>query len=201
MTPSARPIRSSSSAIPSSDLRSMAIERRLRPRTPPLADGMGRSTRTTSAPMSASIMAQKGPAPSPATSTMRTPRSGPPLAPNAPPVVVAIQSPLPCLTNGHTVANRPHRGQTTSCIIRGTGKGECMGSRDPVIVGIGWSDYPVVPELDAMDHHAQALRRALADCGLEKSDIDGYMCAGTGFNSNVDDAPNMAEYLQINHRW
>ena len=76
-----------------------------------------------------------------------------------------------------------------------------MGSRDPVIVGIGWSDYPVVPELDAMDHHAMALRRALADCGLEKSDIDGYMCAGTGFNSNVDDAPNMAEYLRINHRW
>ena len=76
-----------------------------------------------------------------------------------------------------------------------------MGSRDPVIVGIGWSDYPVVPELDAMDHHALALRRALADCGLEKSDIDGYMCAGTGFNSNVDDAPNMAEYLRINHRW
>ena len=39
---------------------------------------VGRSTRTTSAPMSASIMAQKGPAPSPATSTMRTPVRGPP---------------------------------------------------------------------------------------------------------------------------
>ena len=80
-------------------------------------------------------------------------------------------------------------------------KGEAMGSRDPVIVGIGWSDYPVVPELDAMEHHALALRRALADSGLQKSDIDGYMCAGTGFANNVDDAPNMAEYLRINHRW
>ncbi len=29
-----------------------------------------------------------------------------------------------------------------------------MGARDPVIVGIGWSDYPVAPELDAMEHHA-----------------------------------------------
>ena len=76
-----------------------------------------------------------------------------------------------------------------------------MGARDPVIVGIGWSDYPVAPELDAMEHHALALRRALADSGLRKSDIDGYMCAGTGFGHNVDDAANMAEYLRINHRW
>lgn len=76
-----------------------------------------------------------------------------------------------------------------------------MGRRDPVIVGIGLSEYPVVPELDAMEHHAQALRRALADSGLEKSDIDGYMCAGTGFHPNVDDVANMAEYLRINHRW
>jgi len=75
-----------------------------------------------------------------------------------------------------------------------------MGSRDPVIVGIGWSDYPVAPELDSKDHHALAFRRALADCGIEKSEIDGYLCAN-GFSQNVDDAANMAEYLQIKHRW
>jgi acetyl-CoA acetyltransferase len=76
-----------------------------------------------------------------------------------------------------------------------------MGARDAVIAGIGWSDYPVAPQLDAMDHHALALRRALDDSGLVKSDIDGYMCAGTGFSINLDDAPNMAEYLRIDHRW
>jgi acetyl-CoA acetyltransferase len=74
-----------------------------------------------------------------------------------------------------------------------------MGSRDPVIVGIGWSDYPVTPELDAMDHHALALQRALRDCGIDKSEIDGYMTAGSGIQ--VDDAATMAEYLQITHRW
>ncbi len=75
-----------------------------------------------------------------------------------------------------------------------------MAARDPVIVGVGWSEYPVVPEFDGMQHHALATRRALEDCGLEKSAIDGYMTPGTGFAS-VDDAANMAEYLAIRHRW
>ncbi len=75
-----------------------------------------------------------------------------------------------------------------------------MAARDPVIVGVGWSEYPVVPEFDGMQHHALATRRALEDCGLEKPAIDGYMTPGTGFAS-VDDAANMAEYLAIRHRW
>jgi len=76
-----------------------------------------------------------------------------------------------------------------------------MTSRAPVIAGIGWSDYPVAPHLDALQHHALAMRRALDDCGIAKSDIDGYMCASSGFNYGVDDVGTMAEYLGIRHRF
>ncbi len=73
-----------------------------------------------------------------------------------------------------------------------------MADRTPVIAGIGLSDYPRAPELDALAHHGQAITRALADCGLEKSEIDGLMTFG-GFG--IDDATTMAEILGINHRW
>jgi acetyl-CoA acetyltransferase len=75
-----------------------------------------------------------------------------------------------------------------------------MADRTPVIVGIGLSDYPVVPELDGVQHHVLAMQRALADCGLTKADVDGYMCAG-GSGPIVDDAVSMAEYLRLPHRF
>ena len=52
-----------------------------------------------------------------------------------------------------------------------------MADRTPVIVGIGLSDYPVAPHLDGVQHHVLAMQRALADSGVAKADIDGYMCA------------------------
>jgi acetyl-CoA acetyltransferase len=71
-------------------------------------------------------------------------------------------------------------------------------SRVPVICGIGLSDYPVAPHLTEPQHHAQAMQRALADCGMAKADLDGYAGAGVG----ADEAPvQMAEYLGIDHRW
>ena len=68
-----------------------------------------------------------------------------------------------------------------------------------MIVGIGLSDYPKAPHLTAVQHHVQALQRALADCGLPKSEIDGYCTAG-GMAAG-DDPVTMAEYLGIKHRY
>jgi acetyl-CoA acetyltransferase len=67
-------------------------------------------------------------------------------------------------------------------------------NRTPVICGIGLSDYPRAPDLDARQHHALAMRRALADAGLAKRDVDGY------FNADQK-LPDMAEYLGIRHRY
>ena len=74
-----------------------------------------------------------------------------------------------------------------------------MAARDPVIVGVGLSDAPRAPHLDSVGHHVQAIQRALADAGLEKRAIDGYLCAGMAVGAV--DAVSMAEYLGIDHRY
>jgi len=66
--------------------------------------------------------------------------------------------------------------------------------RNPVIAAIGLSDHPVAPHLDAVQHHALAMQRALHDSGIDKGDIDGYISAGRG---NVEDAATMTEYLAL----
>jgi len=68
-----------------------------------------------------------------------------------------------------------------------------------VIVGIGLSDYPKAPHLSGAEHHAQAMQRALADCGLAKKEIDGYATVGMG--GEGAGAIELAEYLGIDHRW
>jgi acetyl-CoA acetyltransferase len=76
-----------------------------------------------------------------------------------------------------------------------------MGARDPVIVGVGLSDYPRTPQLDYAQHHALAMRRALDDAGLPLAAIDGYVSAGDGPHKYADDAMSMAEYLGIRYRY
>jgi acetyl-CoA acetyltransferase len=71
--------------------------------------------------------------------------------------------------------------------------------RAPTIVGIGLSDAPRAPHLSDAGHQAQAMQRALRDCGLPKSDIDGLFCGGMG-GPSVDGAVVMAEYLRIDHK-
>lgn len=75
-------------------------------------------------------------------------------------------------------------------------------SRIPVIVGIGHSDAPRAPHLDARGHQAQALMRALDDSGLSKSEIDGY-ASPEAWVPGVPGAElaEMIEYLGLNPRW
>ena len=73
-----------------------------------------------------------------------------------------------------------------------------VADRTPVIAGVGLSDYPKAPHLDATGHHVQAMRRALDDSGVRKQDIDGYATVGM---MGADEAPTLAEYLGIDHRW
>ena len=76
-----------------------------------------------------------------------------------------------------------------------------MDPRTPVIAGIGLSDYPIAPELDSVQHHSLAFQRALADCGVDKQTIDGYVGVGGSHQTMVDDPVVMAEYLGIDHRY
>lgn len=74
--------------------------------------------------------------------------------------------------------------------------------REPVIVGIGLSDYPRAPLMNPRAHHVQAMQRALEDSGLAKSDIDGYMMTDAEIPGAEEySLPDMAEYLGIDHRW
>jgi acetyl-CoA acetyltransferase len=73
----------------------------------------------------------------------------------------------------------------------------------PTIAGIGLSDCGRAPHLDAVQHHALAASRALADCGLTLRDVDGYMSTNTGGGIDFgDDQPTvMAEYFGLRPRW
>ncbi|MTD12427.1 hypothetical protein GIS00_00525 [Nakamurella sp. YIM 132087] len=77
-----------------------------------------------------------------------------------------------------------------------------MSDRRPVIVGVGVSDYPRAPHLDVLGHHAQALQRALADSGIEKSSIDGLFTADAVIpGMDTYSVPEIAEYLGIEYRY
>jgi acetyl-CoA acetyltransferase len=74
-----------------------------------------------------------------------------------------------------------------------------LSARDPVIVGIGLSDAPKAPHLDTVGHHVQSIQRAIADAGIEKRAIDGFVCAG--MDGGPAEVVTMAEYLGIDHRY
>src|SRR6266481_7156311 len=63
------------------------------------------------------------------------------------------------------------------------------------IVGVAESDLgAVAPEMSAVDLMAQGIHRALSDCGLRLSDVDGLLCATAQSRTS---GLSLAEYLGI----
>src|ERR1700694_5730528 len=65
------------------------------------------------------------------------------------------------------------------------------------IVGIGETELGSTPGMSSLGLHAQAARSALADVGLDKSDIDGVLTAGSYYDYHVRHAMAFAEYFGV----
>ncbi|MEX2395346.1 MAG: hypothetical protein WD826_12805 [Actinomycetota bacterium] len=64
------------------------------------------------------------------------------------------------------------------------------------IVGADVSEYPLTPDMSALDHHVLAIRKALADAGLKLTDVDGLIMAGGGGPGGMSPM-GLAEYLGL----
>jgi acetyl-CoA acetyltransferase len=70
-------------------------------------------------------------------------------------------------------------------------------SRRVAIVGAALSDTGRLDNVSPFELHYQAASRALADVGLDKSDIDGFASSGTGLLAPIE----VAEYLGLRPTW
>lgn len=69
-----------------------------------------------------------------------------------------------------------------------------MAKRDVAIVGVAESDFGDTPHLSLHQVHGQAASRALADAGIDKTEIDGLFTTG---GANQLFVLEMAEYLGL----
>ncbi len=69
--------------------------------------------------------------------------------------------------------------------------------RRVAIVGAALSDCGRIDDKTAFELHQQATARALADAGLTKDDIDGFMSSGLGALAPIE----IAEYIGIRPSW
>ena len=69
--------------------------------------------------------------------------------------------------------------------------------RRVAIVGVAHSDLGRVDDLTPFHLHAQAVRRAVADAGLTKGDVDGFAQNGMGTLPPIE----VAEYLGLKPTW
>jgi acetyl-CoA acetyltransferase len=70
-------------------------------------------------------------------------------------------------------------------------------TRSVAIVGAALSACGRVDDKTAYELHFQAAARALADAGLAKSDVDGFMSTGLGMLAPIE----LAEYLGLRPTW
>ncbi|CAB4725315.1 unannotated protein [freshwater metagenome] len=68
--------------------------------------------------------------------------------------------------------------------------------RRVAVVGAGLSDLGRVDDKTELQLHQQAIRRAVADAGLTRDDIDGLCSTGTGVLSPIE----VAEYVGLSQR-
>lgn len=74
-------------------------------------------------------------------------------------------------------------------------------TRQVAIVGIGESELGAVPDKNPMQLHAQAAKRALEDCGLNNTDVDGVLTAGTANRLELMHSVMLAECMGISPRF
>ena len=74
-------------------------------------------------------------------------------------------------------------------------------SRQIAIVGIGESELGTVPDKGPMELHAQAAKRALEDCGLTNTDVDGVLTAGIANQLILMHSVMFAEYVGMRPRF
>jgi acetyl-CoA acetyltransferase len=72
-----------------------------------------------------------------------------------------------------------------------------MGSRRVAVVGAALSDCGRVDDKTAFELHQQATSRALADAGLTKDDVEGFMSSGLGNLPPIE----VAEYMGLRPSW
>ena len=72
-----------------------------------------------------------------------------------------------------------------------------MSERKVAIVGAALSDIGRVDDKTSYELHWQATSRALADAGLEKKDVGGFMSQGTGMLPPVE----LTEYMGMRPTW
>src|SRR3972149_1564296 len=66
------------------------------------------------------------------------------------------------------------------------------------IVGVDESDETgIVPHKSPLELHAEAARNALADAGIDLSEVDGVFTAGPGWSPSLQ----VAEYLRIQPKY